>query len=105
MINSVDVPVVSFCVHCGNPLPWMQKALDETEQLIDVIDELSPDEKQALKRYLPDLISDSPATPAAALKTGKLMKRLEPHFRDAFKQIIFNLIAAKTQLLLKPYGF
>jgi hypothetical protein len=97
--------VPKYCVHCGNPMPWLEDAFSRTEELIDVIDDLSPDEKRGLKSCLPDLVNDSSATPVAALKTGKAMKKLEGHFRDAFKQIMFNLIAAKTQALLKPYGF
>jgi hypothetical protein len=103
MRASENVP--KYCVHCGNPMPWMEDAFARTEELIDVIDDLSADEKRALKICLPDLVNETSATPVAALKTGKMIKKLEPHFRDAFKQIMYNLIAAKTQVLLKPYGF
>lgn len=103
MFASENVP--AYCVHCGNPMPWTEDALRKTEELLDVIDELTPSEKQALKASLPDLISDTPSTPVAAIKTGKAMKRVEAHFREAFRQIMFNLIAAKAQQLLKPYGF
>ena len=103
MMASENVP--AYCVHCGNPMPWTEEALRKTEELLDVIDDLSADEKRTVKACLPDLISDTPATPVAAIKTGKAMKKLEAHFREAFKQILFGVIATKARDLLKPYGF
>jgi len=97
--------VASFCVHCGKPMPWIQEALDKTAELYDLIDELQPHEKQALKTALPDLVVDVPGTPVAAVKTGKILKKVEAHFREAFKQIMYAYISTKTQAFLKPFGF
>lgn len=97
--------VPQYCVHCGYALPWTQDALDQANQLFDAIDELTSEQRQVLKECLPDLLRDAPATPLAAVKTGKLLSRVEPHFREAFKQIAYTLIAAKTQEILKGFGF
>ena len=55
-MKGTDVP--TFCVHCGSPMPWAQQAFDKTEELIDLIDDLSPEEKRWLKACLPDLVND-----------------------------------------------
>jgi hypothetical protein len=80
-------------------------ALRQADELVDLIDQLNAEDKRALKACLPDLVRDLPATPVAAIKTGKLMRNVEANFREAFKQILYGLITAKAQGLLKPFGF
>jgi len=104
-IDRLKVEVAQYCVHCGSPMPWIEAALEEADELVDLIDELKPEEKAALKACFPELLRETAHTPVAALKTGKLMRRLEPHVREAFKQILYSLVTAKAQELLKPFGF
>lgn len=102
--NSPAAPPL-FCSHCGKPFPWTETAIEQASELLDLIDELSDEQKQTLKASLPDLVADSPRTQVAAIRTGKALARVEAHFREAFKQILFGVIAQKTQDLLKPFGF
>lgn len=102
---SFSIPKVpGFCVHCGNPLPWTAAVLASADELIDLIDDLKPEQKQALKSCLPDLITDTPGTQVAAIKAGKLLASVPDHFKEAFRQITYSLIAAKVQAILKGFG-
>jgi len=51
--------VPSFCVHCGKPMPWTEESIRSAEELYDLIDDLTLEEKQSLKACLPDLICSS----------------------------------------------
>jgi hypothetical protein len=58
-----------------------------------------------LAESFPDLIADGPKTATAAVRTGKLMSRVESHYREAFRQIFYSLIAANVQTILRGFGF
>lgn len=103
VLHRAKVP--QYCEHCGEPLPWTADVLASAGELIDLIDELKPEDRAALKERLPDLIADTPYTEVAAIRTAKLLGSVEPHFREAFKQIIYALLAAKAQAILKSMGF
>ena len=47
----------AFCYKCGDPFPWTAAALRAAEDLADEMDALSDDEKESLKKTLPDLVA------------------------------------------------
>lgn len=70
-ISSCHVP--AYCHACGSPYPWTQILLDEASAIVDLMDELSPEQKDTLKRCFPDLLSDTPASPRASILASKLI--------------------------------
>jgi hypothetical protein len=53
----------NFCHACGKPLPWTETALDTASAMADELDRLTPEEREALKKTLPDLLRETPRTP------------------------------------------
>lgn len=68
-IGTIRVP--SFCQYCGNPYPWTESALVAARAIADELDDLSEDEREALKGTLNDLVRDSPETSVAVLRFKK----------------------------------
>lgn len=70
-----------YCHNCGNPYPWTQAAFDEIDMLARDDGNVSGAEVERLQRVLPDLITDTPRTRAAAKffidilrKSGEMLK-------------------------------
>ncbi|MFL6451110.1 MAG: DUF2321 domain-containing protein [Bryobacteraceae bacterium] len=43
--TSTATMVPKYCEHCGNAFPWAEAVLQQADELVDLIDELSDDEK------------------------------------------------------------
>jgi hypothetical protein len=57
--------IPSYCIECGNPYPWTEKKIQATKELIDELDELTPEEREKLKLSINDLITDTPRSEVA----------------------------------------
>lgn len=68
-----DEPIPAFCHNCGSPYPWTESRLDTAEKIIDMLDELTVEQKKQLKDSLPDIIVETPRSQYAALVAGKFM--------------------------------
>lgn len=102
LVLSPEAP--KFCHACGRAYPWTAGKISAADELADLIDGLNDSDRQALKRTFPDLISDTPRTEVAAVKFGSILKKIEPHFREAFKQILYSGLADAAKHILKGYG-
>jgi len=49
----------NYCGECGSPFPWTATALATAKEYTDDLDQLSPEEKDALKSTFADLTSDT----------------------------------------------
>src|SRR4051794_4047005 len=97
--------VPKYCEHCGKTFPWTEAALIQADELIDLIDDLTEEQKAALKSSFPDLIADRPGTQVAALRTGNLMKNVGENFKTALRDILVGLATESAKSLLRSHGF
>lgn len=103
-ITSSAIAAPAFCKHCGAAHPWTRAALEQANELTDLIDGLNETERQTLKASFPDLISDTPKTQVAALRTGKLLKNVESNFKIAFRDILIGIATESAKSILKSAG-
>ncbi len=68
----------SYCGECGSPFPWTATALAAAKEYTDDLDQLSPEEKDALKSTFADLTSDTARTPLAASRFKKFANKIGP---------------------------
>ena len=81
--NTVDVP--AYCHNCGKPYPWTEATLQTAEHIIDMLDELTPDQKKQLVDFIPDIIVETPQSRYAALVYAKFLDGLQGLAVDCFK--------------------
>jgi hypothetical protein len=81
-----------YCGGCGKPLPWTELALATAKEYADELDELSHEDKAALKGTFDDLTKDTPRTQLAASRFKKYMTKIGPVAADAFKKILFDVL-------------
>lgn len=98
-------PVPSYCHNCGKPYPWTEAFLKNADEMVDMFDELSAEQKQQLKETFPDLIVKNPRSELAALKAAKLINGLTSFGKDIFVKLLqdniiqslFTLMNIKAQ--------
>lgn len=80
---AVDVP--AYCHNCGKPYPWTEATMRAAEHIIDMLDELTPDQKKQLVDFIPDIIVETPQSRYAALVYAKFLDSLQGLAVDCFK--------------------
>src|SRR5260370_39763184 len=89
-----------YCGECGNPFPWTATALAAAKEYADDLDQLSVEEKDALKGTFVDLTSDTARTPLAASRFKKFTNKMGPIAGGILQKIIENVLteAAKKSM-------
>ena len=77
-----------FCEECGTPFPWTETALSAAKEYTDDLDQLSAEEKNALKGTFDDLTSDTPRTPVAANRFKKFIAKVGPVAGSVLQKIV-----------------
>jgi hypothetical protein len=80
-----------FCHKCGSAYPWTQAKKDAARELVDELDELSHEEREALKGSFDDLMSSTPKTEVAVTRTKKLIAKLGPAVGETIKKIVVEI--------------
>lgn len=75
----------AYCYACGAPYPWTKATLQTAENIINMLDELTPEQKQQLVDFIPDIIVETPQSRYAALFYAKLLNGLQGLVLNCFK--------------------
>ncbi|HJE44451.1 DUF2321 domain-containing protein [Lactobacillus sp. PFC-70] len=89
------IPVPRYCHHCGKPYPWTKSAIDSAQELIDLSDTLSNEEKESFKKSIPDILVDTPKTKLASTKFKIYAVKAGTSIASGLKDILVD-IAAET---------
>jgi len=95
-----DSPAPAYCYNCGSPYPWTEDALESTRMVIDEENRLSTDEKENLKKSLPDIISETPRTSLAVLRFKKAMGHVGKFTQDAFSKFAVSTACEAAKIML-----
>ncbi len=90
----------SYCHACGSPYPWTELLLAEAGRIVDLIDELTVEQKLLLKDCFPSLISEMPSTPANALIAAKLLQSVSAIAKTALQNLLADRLTAFVLSLL-----
>lgn len=94
--------VPAYCHACGSPYPWTAILLGEASRLVDLMEELTPEQKETLKSCFPSLLSESPTTPGNSLLVAKLLQSVSSTAKAALQ----NLLAERmTDFVLSLLGW
>lgn len=90
-----------YCHACGTPYPWTAAALAAGSELAQILEGLSPGDRQSLVASFDDLTRDTPRTAVAVLRTKTLLSRLTREGATALRQI---LVAVATDEVRRQMG-
>jgi hypothetical protein len=77
-----------FCDNCGKPFPWTNAKLQAAIELAGELENLSEEDREILRKSLPEIIRDTSQTSVAATR----FKKLAAKARDKGSALIWNLI-------------
>jgi len=86
-LNYTDLPLPSCCPDCGKPYPWTEAKLKAARELADELDNLSPEERDLLKKSLDDIMLDTPQTIVAATRFKKIAAKAAKTGKATVKEL------------------
>ena len=92
----------SFCHECGRPYPWIEAKLKAAQELSDELDNLSPEERNLLKRSLDDIVRETPQTTVAVTRFKKLVAKAGPVAADGFRKILVDVLSEAVKKAIWP---
>ncbi len=93
-------PPPKYCRECGAAYPWTASALEAAAELTEGLEALKPEEREQLRKGLPDLVRDTPRTPVAVVQTKRLLAKAGGAAGQALVKILTEIAtdAAKKGL-------
>ncbi len=97
-----DYELSSYCPDCGKPYPWTEAKLKAAQELSDELDNLSPEEREMLKKSLDDIVRDTPQTTVAVNRFKKLVAKAGKPAADAFRDILVDVLSEAVKKSIWP---
>ena len=94
VLGGIYIPPL-FCHTCGQPFPWTTAKIQAAQELTEELDELNATDKGILKENLPKISTDSPMSEPAAVRIGKVLKKVSSPVGTVLQKIIVE-IASET---------
>jgi len=101
-LNHTDLPLPIFCPDCGKPYPWTEAKLKAAQELADELDNLSPEERDLLKRSLDDIMRDTPQTTVAANRFKRLVAKAGQVTAEGFRDILVDILSETAKKIIWP---
>ena len=94
MGSSLSAPP-SFCPDCGKPYPWTEAKLKAAQELADLLEDLSSEEREILKKSFDDIVQDTPQAAVAANKIKILIAKVSKIAAEQIRKLVVE-IASET---------
>ena len=94
----------SFCHDCGKPYPWTEAKLKAARELTDLLENLSPEERDILKKTFDDIIRDTPQTAVAATKFKRIAAKVGKVAAEQLRQLIVDIASETAKKIILEQG-
>jgi hypothetical protein len=84
--------VPNYCTKYGEPFPWVSNALQELGRVTDEANELTDQEKDALKRAYPELTKNTAKTRGAMETVKALYTKFSPAATAIVRTVLINVL-------------
>lgn len=101
IIGWCDYDLPLHCHECGAPYPWTSKSIQRASELIKDSSDVDAATQDGLIELLPDLISETPATPLAQTRLKKFVAAAGRTAGDALIKI---LVSVSSEVIKKEIG-
>ena len=95
IFDYTDLPLPIFCPDCGKPYPWTEAKLKAAQELADLLEDLTSEEREILKKSFDDIIIDTPQTPVAATRFKKIAAKAGKIAAEQLRELVVD-IASET---------
>lgn len=97
-----DYSLSSFCYNCGNSFPWVKLRIEAANELAEMLDGLTEEEKNNLKKSINEIISDTPKTTVAANRFKILVAKTGVSMAQGFREILIDIICETAKRIIWP---
>ncbi|MEX0975052.1 MAG: DUF2321 domain-containing protein [Bacillota bacterium] len=84
-------PAPTFCHNCGKRFPWTEARARAAQELIELQDGLSDDDRSVLKKSVEDIMVDSPQTAVAATRLKVFLSRAGKALAPVMEKILVEI--------------
>lgn len=92
----------SFCTECGKAYPWTEAALKAAQELSDELENLSPEERDLLKKSIDDIVRETPQATVAVSRFKRLVAKAGPAAADIYREILLPLLSEAIKKSIWP---
>lgn len=85
----------AYCHLCGKPYPWTDTTLQSTQELIELEESISQEEKDYFSKNLPEILVETPKTKLVATKLKIFLNKASREVSSGVRDIIVD-IASET---------
>ena len=85
------------CTDCGVAFPWVITALKELGRVTDEAEELTGEEKAALKRAYPELTKNTPKTSGAVETLKRYYTKFSPSAVSVLRAVLVNVLTDESK--------
>lgn len=89
--------VPSYCTECGVAFPWVTAALQELSRVTDEAEELTGEEKTALKRAYPELTKNTSKTSGAVETFKRYYAKFSPAAWNVIRTVLINILTDESK--------
>ncbi|MFC5792303.1 DUF2321 domain-containing protein [Thalassorhabdus alkalitolerans] len=97
VISTRSYNVPSYCHACGSSYPWTEEKLLAAKELAEILDDLTDEEQEELKKSLDDLVKDGPRTVVATTKFKSLLSKTGSEISTGFKDILVGVVSESVK--------
>ncbi|MFC2060747.1 DUF2321 domain-containing protein [Chloroflexota bacterium] len=101
-LNHIDLSLPIFCPDCGKPYPWTEAKLRAAQELTDLQEDLSLEEREILKKSIDDIVRDAPQATVAVSWFKRLVAKVEPVAADMYREILLPLLSEAVKRQIWP---
>lgn len=94
----------SYCPDCGKPYPWTEAKLKAARELTDLLEELSSEEREALKKSFDDIVRDTPQTKVAATQFKRLIAKVGKIAAEQLRELVVDIASETAKKIILEQG-
>ncbi len=80
--------IPNHCHECGEPYPWTKANAEALAALIDTLNELEPEEREQLRRSIPDIMADTPRSNVATVWLKRAFVKVGDEARNLLVDVL-----------------
>ena len=100
VISFDDYAAPAFCYKCGKAFPWTAAHLRAAEDLADEMDGLTSEERESLRKSLPDLVRDTPITRVAETQFKKIIQKVGKDGYEGMRSLLKDIVSETVRKTL-----
>ena len=93
ILNHTALTLPIFCPDCSKPYPWTEEKLKAAQELADEVENLSPEERDLLKKSIDDIVRETPHATVAVSRFKRLVAKAGPVAADMYREILLPLLS------------